>query len=1016
MGSTIFPQYSDASWVKNSVAAMSGDELQLINNAGSDFASAIQNSTITGLEGRLHSLWYISGTADNANMGMLDSAQPTTSVNSSGGMVGVTGFWGIDLDIYNDKVWAVRNGARGNSVNFDATDNAFYQEITVEFEISGSNMIIRCYRNSVLLLEDSGTAPSFTQWRPALGARTGGATGYFRAWGPASWVPKSSNRPRFIQQTRSAAASGGATVPGCTLAQANDLQVLAVVHHPSTSVTTPSGWTFLDSVASTHCRVDLYTRVATAGNATSPQAVTWGDMGRIMMLTYRNSSSVSVLSKGSGLVNSSQTVPNYEVLYRLFGSASSSSDSAAKQFSLPRENHFGSSGTEQFTWYTFVGGGEDPASDGDTAASRTAFATSGTQYPVYMDLRVQGLNVDLTSAPAPANVVSTRLTHNETRVSFDEVAGASGYEYRLNGGSAAPLGSAPYDITGLTPGTTYAIEVRGVNAITSTSTAWSTAINVTTDTLSAYMSEVLVDAPAVYHPLQEASGTLMLDYSGNKRDGTYVGGVALQDTADPEVPSSFLRKHVRLDGTDDHLLLDPSSWFNPAGTGFTLEMHIRIRTWEQYARILDFANAASTADMYFIPSGASSVWQWRTNGTDVQPSPRTDLNRWMHLVWTVTSAGVGQVWIDGALFTSGNTGAPTAGTRAYKYIGRSSYPGDPYLDASLAHVAIYHSVLSDARKIAHFNASQDLTGKTVTGADVVAYSGGARISWAALPGATGYEYRVDGGSVSTATSPLTLSGLTDGTTYNLEVRGVNSINGTTGSWTSILVKPVTTLLLDFFDRAAVAPSTTALGAPVQGPASTNWSQQLNIGINASGQAYSTASGENLAWIPNLGWDVEIDLQQVNLLSSWIIFRFRDVNNYWLFGGTNNELYRRAGGAFRLMRGARYNNAAITMVANQRIKVVTNENQIRCYVNGKQRIEWADEFGVEATDKGVGFRLDTTTSAVDWIEAQAFDITRWPNLNATMYTVLGQPAVSPNYQSGWLYKGRNTKTLDTGSVV
>ena len=42
-----------------------------------------------------------------------------------------------------------------------------------------------------------------------------------------------------------------------------------------------------------------------------------------------------------------------------------------------------------------------------------------------------------------------------------------------------------------------------------------------------FASEIAADAPAVYFKLSETSGTVAFDSSGNGRNGTFVGGVAL---------------------------------------------------------------------------------------------------------------------------------------------------------------------------------------------------------------------------------------------------------------------------------------------------------------------------------------------------------------------------------------------------------------------------------------------------------------------------------------------------------
>ncbi len=58
---------------------------------------------------------------------------------------------------------------------------------------------------------------------------------------------------------------------------------------------------------------------------------------------------------------------------------------------------------------------------------------------------------------------------------------------------------------------------------------------------------------------------------------------------------------------------------------------------------------------------------------------------------------------------------------------------------------------------------------------------------------TGFEYRIDGGAAqSLGASPATISGLTEGTEYDIEVRAVNEAGG--GSWSSLATFSTTAVL------------------------------------------------------------------------------------------------------------------------------------------------------------------------------------------------------------------------------
>ena len=213
----------------------------------------------------------------------------------------------------------------------------------------------------------------------------------------------------------------------------------------------------------------------------------------------------------------------------------------------------------------------------------------------------------------------------------------------------------------------------------------------------AYIDEVLADSPQVYHPLQETSGTIATDSSPNTLPATYVNGVVLNDSIDPP-PIRGFGSHVRLDGTNDHLLLNASSWFAPNANGFTIEGMFYIRSWSNWMRIFDFANAPSTDDMYLAANNAGTM-QLRVNGTQFTFA-RFPTGTWFHLVVTVSNTGAATIYMDGNIYASGTVGIPTDAARANKFIGRSAY-ADPYLAASIAHISVYNTCLSQARVQAH---------------------------------------------------------------------------------------------------------------------------------------------------------------------------------------------------------------------------------------------------------------------------------------------------------------------------
>jgi Concanavalin A-like lectin/glucanases superfamily/Domain of unknown function (DUF4082) len=190
------------------------------------------------------------------------------------------------------------------------------------------------------------------------------------------------------------------------------------------------------------------------------------------------------------------------------------------------------------------------------------------------------------------------------------------------------------------------------------------------------------------------------DVSGNNRHAVYMGGVA-NDATDAATPG-VLGRHVRLDGTDDYIDLLGGSWFTPAANGFTFEGWFYTRSWSNWMRIFDFSTAPSTDDMFLAANNASRM-NLLTNGTSTTLD-RWTVNSWHHVVVTVSAVGNALVYLDGTPIHSSGLNVPTNTTRNYMYLGRSQYPGDPYLQASMCHIAVYNSTLSPTRVAAHYAA------------------------------------------------------------------------------------------------------------------------------------------------------------------------------------------------------------------------------------------------------------------------------------------------------------------------
>ncbi|HEY2087446.1 MAG TPA: fibronectin type III domain-containing protein [Mycobacterium sp.] len=92
--------------------------------------------------------------------------------------------------------------------------------------------------------------------------------------------------------------------------------------------------------------------------------------------------------------------------------------------------------------------------------ARAAIGIAG-QPPVGYHTIIPGGNTSITIAPA--GVSATATGPDKVRVSFSGVAGAATYNVYVNGSVRGTGGASPIDVGGLTPGTSYSVQVAAVS-------------------------------------------------------------------------------------------------------------------------------------------------------------------------------------------------------------------------------------------------------------------------------------------------------------------------------------------------------------------------------------------------------------------------------------------------------------------------------------------------------------------------------------------------------------------------
>lgn len=223
---------------------------------------------------------------------------------------------------------------------------------------------------------------------------------------------------------------------------------------------------------------------------------------------------------------------------------------------------------------------------------------------------------------------------------------------------------------------------------------------------SAYAAEVLADSPALYWRLGESSGTTAQDETANNRDGTYGSGVTL-GTAGALVGDA--NTAVSLDDTLNGRI---TSSYNPFANGSQ-------RTFEGWAWRNSIASGnfdalfggqiggnvspafyleANNQNVRFVPvaSGSESVWTaaWPGNA------------QWVHWVLTFDEPNdVAELFINGVSQGTRTETEQYSATPGDFQVGalRNGPATDPF-NGRMDEIAIYGSILSSARVLAHYEA------------------------------------------------------------------------------------------------------------------------------------------------------------------------------------------------------------------------------------------------------------------------------------------------------------------------
>ena len=235
-----------------------------------------------------------------------------------------------------------------------------------------------------------------------------------------------------------------------------------------------------------------------------------------------------------------------------------------------------------------------------------------------------------------------------------------------------------------------------------------------------YAQEVLADSPVLYWPLDEPSGTTVTDHSsGGNNDGTLVNGPALGEATVRDAGGTS----IRFNDTNLDEYCEVATFTGFPTTNITFEAWIGDMAGfnTNGVSLIDYATTGSTSDfMLWVGSTTTESTQFKLyiNGSNVRftsgPNASTantyKLNHYV-VTWR-SSDGRAQLWIDGKLWDTQTIGAAHSFVASGHLMTNQfqSPKGTPLAGrvsrATYQDVAIYPSVLSDARILAHYLAGR----------------------------------------------------------------------------------------------------------------------------------------------------------------------------------------------------------------------------------------------------------------------------------------------------------------------
>jgi hypothetical protein len=215
-----------------------------------------------------------------------------------------------------------------------------------------------------------------------------------------------------------------------------------------------------------------------------------------------------------------------------------------------------------------------------------------------------------------------------------------------------------------------------------------------------YSAAVLADSPYAYWRLDETSGTVAADSSGNGRNGNFVASPLLgQGGALAEAGNTAVRFNA---GSAQYVDI-PLAFGGVGWSEITVEVWVNLLGLTGNFQAMVSSTGTGFVHLQAYESGGNNVVYGAPGSSFLPIVPPNANSGWHHVVMT-SKPGEQRLYLDGALIGSDTSAVNTVGLASSIRIG-SGFSGGRFFQGLIDEVAIYRTALSEAQVDAHFAAA-----------------------------------------------------------------------------------------------------------------------------------------------------------------------------------------------------------------------------------------------------------------------------------------------------------------------